>query len=49
MSVYLLFLDVPFTDIKPNFSHEKGLRFQCYRLIPNIFIDHNENERNDSN
>ena len=35
-SVYLLFLDVTFTEMKPRFSREKNSRYERCRVIPEV-------------
>ena len=44
-SVYLLFFDVAFTDMKSLFGQEKVSYHERYRRIPKFVIDHDENKR----
>ena len=43
-SVYLLFFDVAFTDMKSLFGQEKRSYHERYRRIPKFVIDHDENK-----
>ena len=42
-SVYLLFPDAAFTDVKLHFSQEKRSHYECYNLIPKVVAEHNDN------
>ena len=48
-SVYLLFLEVAFADMKSHFSQEKRSNYVRCRLIPKVVIGHNEKKTNQRN